>query len=149
MKNLKELQAILTSVYCINYASEHRDPDIRRIVDYAFRRLFGANTNLLTLCCVGRSKEDIIPELMQVLESETQFKQYLEEKENHKTMLNLKTVGRINSLNGKEDEITVLEKVQDKDNDYIVEYKGVRCHALFNWFVNRYYVDDVYGRVGQ
>ena len=41
------------------------------------------------------------------------------------------------------DEITVLEKVGD--NDYIVDYKGVKCHALFNWFVCAYFADDVYG----
>ncbi len=43
------------------------------------------------------------------------------------------------------DEITVLEKVGD--NDYIVDYKGVRCHALFNWFVCAYFADDLYRRV--
>lgn len=43
------------------------------------------------------------------------------------------------------DEITVLEKVGD--NDYIADYKGVRCHALFNWFVGEYFADDVYGRI--
>lgn len=43
------------------------------------------------------------------------------------------------------DEITVLEKVGD--NDYIVDYKGVKCHALFNWFVCAYFADDVYGRI--
>lgn len=42
-------------------------------------------------------------------------------------------------------EITVLEKVGD--NDYIADYKGVKCHALFNWFVGAYFVDDVYGRI--
>ncbi len=45
------------------------------------------------------------------------------------------------------DEITVLEKVGD--NDYIVDYKGVKCHALFNWFVGAYFADDVYGRISQ
>ena len=40
------------------------------------------------------------------------------------------------------DEITVLKKVGD--NDYIVDYKGVKCHALFNWFVCEYYADDIY-----
>lgn len=44
-------------------------------------------------------------------------------------------------------EITVLEKVGD--NDYIVDYKGVKCHALFNWFVGAYFADDVYGRISQ
>lgn len=43
------------------------------------------------------------------------------------------------------DEITILEKVGD--NDYIADYKGVRCHALFNWFVGEYFADDVYGRI--
>lgn len=60
-----------------------------------------------------------------------------------------KTQAYIHSLNlGKiqpenMDEITVLEKVGD--NDYIVDYKGVKCHALFNWFVCAYFADDVYG----
>ena len=60
-------------------------------------------------------------------------------------MMEFKTVGRIHSLGGQEDEITVLE--QCGDNDYVVDYKGVKCHALFNFFVCRYYVDDIYGRV--
>ena len=53
-----------------------------------------------------------------------------------------KTQAHINSLNGKMAEITVLEKIGD--NDYIVNYKGVKYHALFNWFVCEYYADDVY-----
>ena len=52
-------------------------------------------------------------------------------------------MAHINSLNGELAEITVLEKIGD--NDYVVEYKGVRCHALFNWFVCKYYADDIYG----
>lgn len=62
-----------------------------------------------------------------------------------------KTQAYINSLNkGKMqpevmDEITVLEQVGD--NDYIVDYKGVKCHALFNWFVCAYFADDIYRRV--
>lgn len=43
------------------------------------------------------------------------------------------------------DEITVFEKVGD--NDYIVDYKGVKCHALFNWFVCAYFADDLYRRI--
>jgi hypothetical protein len=60
-------------------------------------------------------------------------------------MTSYKTVGRIHSLDGKEDGITVLE--QCGDNDYIVDYNGVKCHAIFNRFVERYYVDDKFGRV--
>ena len=57
------------------------------------------------------------------------------------------TVAHINSLKGEVDEITVLEQVGD--NDYIVEYKGVKCHALFNWFVCMFYADDLYRKVEQ
>lgn len=52
------------------------------------------------------------------------------------------TKAHIHSLKGETDEITVLGKVGD--NDYIVDYKGVKCHALFNWFVCEYYADDIY-----
>ena len=31
------------------------------------------------------------------------------------------------------------------DNQFLAEYNGVRCTAIFNPFVERYYVDDVYG----
>ena len=79
MKNTKEVQAILTAVYCINYTNEHSDKDIRLILDYAFRRLFGANTNLISLCCIGKSKEQIMTEVMQVLENDTKYKQYLDQ----------------------------------------------------------------------
>lgn len=51
----------------------------------------------------------------------------------------------IHSLNGEMDEITIIDKVGD--NDYIVDYKGVKCHALFNWFNCAYYADDLYGRI--
>lgn len=60
-------------------------------------------------------------------------------------MKEYKTMAHINSLNGEMAEITVLEEVEN--NDYIVDYKGVKCHALFNWFVCQFYADDVYRRV--
>lgn len=49
----------------------------------------------------------------------------------------------IHSLNGALAEATIVEKVGD--NKYIAEYNGVRCTAIYNPFVNRYYVDDKYG----
>lgn len=66
-------------------------------------------------------------------------------------MTPFKTQAFINSLNKglitptHKDEVTVLEKVGD--NDYIVDYKGVKCHAIFNWYNCAYFVDDIYGRV--
>ena len=33
------------------------------------------------------------------------------------------------------------------DNLYLAEVNGIRCTAIFNPFVNRYFVDDLYGIV--
>ncbi len=55
-------------------------------------------------------------------------------------MKEYKAMAHINSLNGEMAEITVLKELGN--NDYMVDYKGVKCHALFNWFVCEYYADD-------
>lgn len=79
MKRLDELKFLLTSVLAINATSEHKDPDISRILDYTFQRLYGANTNLLLLACIGKNKQQIMPEVEKLLKH-TNFDQY--EKEN-------------------------------------------------------------------
>ena len=56
-----------------------------------------------------------------------------------------KTKAHINSLHGGMEEITVLDKPDENENKYIVEYGGVKCSAIFNWFVCEFYADDVYG----
>ena len=82
MKHTNELKAILTAIFAINKTSEYEDNYITLVLDYAFRRLFGANTNLLILSCIGKAKEQMMPEVMQLLESCTQYKTYLEETNN-------------------------------------------------------------------
>lgn len=79
MKHANEVQAILTAIFAINRTNEHEDKDITLVLDYSFRRLFGANTNLLLLSCIGKTKEQIMPEVMQVLNESTQYKKYLED----------------------------------------------------------------------
>ena len=56
MKHTNEIQAILTAIFAINRTSEHEDKDISLVLDYAFRRLYGANTNLLILSCIGKTR---------------------------------------------------------------------------------------------
>lgn len=51
-----------------------------------------------------------------------------------------KIQARIESLNGREDEITVLKKVGK--NEYIVSYKDLLCHATFDWDTFEYYAFD-------
>ena len=79
MKHTDEVQAILTAIFAINKTSEHEDKDITLVLDYAFRRLFGANTNLLLLSCVGKTKEQMLPEVREVLKTYTQYEKYMEE----------------------------------------------------------------------
>ena len=49
----------------------------------------------------------------------------------------------IHSLGGGLAEATITEKIGD--NKYIAEYDGKRCTAIYNPFVDRYYVDDKFG----
>mgnify|MGYP000889785043 FL=1 len=46
----------------------------------------------------------------------------------------------IHSLDGELREATILEKVGD--NHYVAEYNGVRCSAIYNLFVDKFYVDN-------
>lgn len=56
----------------------------------------------------------------------------------------------INSLNGAMSEITILgEDKKGNQPVYIVDYKGVKCTAIFNCFTCSYFADDIYGRVEQ
>ena len=79
MKHENEVQAILTAIFAINRTSEHEDKDISLILDYAFRRLFGTNTNLLLISCIGKTKEQMMPEVREMLKTYTQYEKYLEE----------------------------------------------------------------------
>ena len=42
-------------------------------------------------------------------------------------------------------EATIIRRLGE--NDYLADYGGVKCHAIYNPFVGRYYVDDLYGVV--
>lgn len=59
-------------------------------------------------------------------------------------MTPFKTQAHIHSLNGEMDEITILKEIGN--NEYLIDYRGVKCSAIFNWFNGTYYADDVYGR---
>jgi len=40
-------------------------------------------------------------------------------------------------------EATIIRRIGD--NQYLADYNGIRCTAIFNPFVGRYFVDDVHG----
>ena len=54
-----------------------------------------------------------------------------------------KVSAHIHSLDGQMDKITVLEELGN--NSYLVDYRGVKCSAIFNPFNCTYYADDIYG----
>lgn len=72
MRNTKEIKPILTALYCINFLG-NKDKDIDKILKYAFNSIFNSNTNLLTLACVGKTKEEVMPEIWQLLKEDTKF----------------------------------------------------------------------------
>lgn len=59
--------------------------------------------------------------------------------------MNIKTQAMVHSLKAVAD-VTILEKIGD--NQYVAEYNGTRCTAIFNPFSGLYYVDDIYGVLG-
>lgn len=90
MRNTKEIEIILTAIHCLNFVGNN-DKNIRSICDYAFGRIFNSNTNLITLACVGKTQEEILNEVNEMLFKETDYKSYLdwhkhlEEKRNEQT----------------------------------------------------------------
>lgn len=42
-------------------------------------------------------------------------------------------------------EAEILERIGE--NLFLAEVNGVRCTAVYNFFVGRYFVDDLYGRL--
>ena len=73
MRNTKEIKPILTALYCINFLG-NKDDDIDKILKYAFNSIFNSNTNLLTLACIGKTKESAMPEILHLLKEETLYK---------------------------------------------------------------------------
>ena len=61
----------------------------------------------------------------------------------------MKVQAYIHSLKDREHDRSVLGEAEIirkiGDNLYLAEYNGVRCTAIYNPFVGRYYVDDLYG----
>lgn len=61
----------------------------------------------------------------------------------------MKVEAYIHSLKDKANDRHVLGEAEIiksiGDNLYLAEYNGVLCTAIFNPFVGRYFVDDVYG----
>lgn len=76
MRNTKEVEAILASIYVLNQCSDHKDKNIAQIIEYTYNRLYGANTNLLLLTTIGKKYPEIASEVAEILNIETEFEKY-------------------------------------------------------------------------
>lgn len=73
MKNSKEVMPILTALYVLNCTADNSDSAAEQILKYAFCRLFGSNTNLLLLACLGQTREGMLAQVEDLLKAETNF----------------------------------------------------------------------------
>ncbi len=79
MKNTKEVQSILSAIYCINHSKrDNKDKDIDLICEYAFNRLYNSNTNLLILSCLGKTEKQILEEINQMMFAATNYKEFID-----------------------------------------------------------------------
>lgn len=77
MKNTKEMQAILTAIYCVNLTGNN-DKDITNLCEYAFTRCTDINFRMIALQTISKNKDTIMPEVNELLDGETNYKKYLE-----------------------------------------------------------------------
>jgi len=59
----------------------------------------------------------------------------------------LTITAKLASKDGAEEEVTIYDqRTENGHTTYFVETQaGIKCTAIFNIFVNRYFADDMYG----
>ena len=72
MRHTDEIHAILTAIYCINETT-NKDEDIAKLIEYAFYRVYKEGVYDLKELCVEKQKSDVMPDLMSILQSETEY----------------------------------------------------------------------------
>ena len=72
MRHTYEIHAILTAIYCINETTT-KDEDIAKLIEYAFYRVYKEGVYNLKELCAQKQKSDIMPDLLLLLESETEY----------------------------------------------------------------------------
>ena len=72
MRHTDEIHAILTAIYCINETTS-KDEDIAKWIKYAFYRVYKEGVYNLKELCAEKQKSDVMPDLMSILQSETEY----------------------------------------------------------------------------
>ena len=72
MRHTYEIHAILTAIYCINETTT-KDEDIAKLIKYAFYRVYKEGVYNLKELCAEKQRSDVMPDLLLLLESETEY----------------------------------------------------------------------------
>ena len=72
MRHTDEIHAILTAIYCINETTA-KDEDIAKVIEYAFYRVYKEGVYDLKELCEEKQKSDVMPDLILILQSETEY----------------------------------------------------------------------------
>ena len=73
MRHTAEIHAILTAIYCINETT-NKDEDIAKLIEYAFYRVYKEGVYDLKKLCTDKQKSGVMPDLMLILQSETEYR---------------------------------------------------------------------------
>ena len=72
MRHTDGIHAVLTAIYCINEVAA-KDEDVAKLIEYVFYRVYKEGVFNLKSFCTGKQKSGVMPDLMLLLESETDF----------------------------------------------------------------------------
>ena len=73
MKNVKELQAVLSGIYLLNRMSEPPNVELDKLCEYAFRHCLECNTALLMVAAIGQDYLSMKEQVNGLLQRETKF----------------------------------------------------------------------------
>ena len=72
MRHTDEIHAILTAIYCINETTA-KDEDVAKLIEYAFYHVYKEGVYDLKQICAQKQKSGVMPDLMLLLQSETEY----------------------------------------------------------------------------
>lgn len=75
MRHTYEIHAVLQTIYVINETETH-DSDITKLLEFIFYRVYKESTAAFKIDCRNKKKQDVMPELLAILQSETEFQPY-------------------------------------------------------------------------
>ena len=72
MRHTYEIHAILSAIYCINETTV-KDEDVAKMIEYALFRVYKDSPVQMREYCNGKEKSDVMPDLIDLLISETYY----------------------------------------------------------------------------